>query len=39
MLKWTKEQPTKEGWYWKKDYRSEACIVYVRKYGGSMCII
>lgn len=39
MLKWTEESPTQEGWHWKKDYRKEVSIVYVRKYGGAMCIM
>ena len=39
MLKWTKKSPVKEGWYWRKDYKKESYIVYVRKYGGAMCIM
>ena len=39
MLKWTKQKPTKEGWYWQRNYRKEVSITYVRKYGGTMCIM
>lgn len=39
MLKWTKKSPVKTGWYWKRDHRKESCIVYVRNYSGTMCIM
>ena len=37
MFIWTKNKPTKEGWYWKRDCNGTN-IVYVRKYGGQLCI-
>ena len=44
-LIWTEKQPTTPGWYWTraigqraKYWRSEEHIVYIREYGGKLCI-
>ena len=44
-LIWTKEQPIKPGWYWKrrvgkhkKRLRERDEIVYIREYCGELCI-
>lgn len=29
-LKWTKEKPTKNGWYWYKKEEHESIVVFVR---------
>jgi len=40
---WTKDQPTKPGWYWQRDTRpslKEApTINYIRYYDGKLCIM
>ena len=36
-MKWTKEKPTEEGWYWKRDYNG-IDIVFVRWYARKLCI-
>ena len=45
MFTWTKDQPTKVGWYWqrnaderRKHWGAEEHIVYVRDYVGRLCI-
>ena len=43
-MKWTKEKPTKPGWYWKKQQYwkkdpPEISIEYVREYCGKLCIM
>lgn len=39
MLKWTKDKPSKDGWYFYKDYHTNTCVILlvwrkVRDLGG-----
>jgi hypothetical protein len=40
-MKWTKEKPTKPGWYWKRRqyFTPEISVDYVRDYAGKLCIM
>lgn len=37
-MKWTKELPTKPGWYWAKQYADVKTIVQVADYDGELCV-
>ena len=41
VMKWTKDIPAKEGWYWKRntsDKYDEPEVVHVRNYAGELAI-
>jgi hypothetical protein len=37
-MKWKQELPTEPGWYWLKEPREDARIVYVRMYVDQLAI-